>query len=58
MFNVHELFLMLLISVTASTIYRFNPKFRLFFVRNWVLLVVNEKFKIKFKFKFIAFEYV
>ena len=50
---------MLLISVTASTIYRFNPKFRLFFVRNCVLLVVNEKFKIKFKFKFIAqFEYV
>ena len=32
-------------SVTVSTIYCFNPKLRLFFVRNWVLLYINENGK-------------
>ena len=29
-------------SVTVSTIYCFNPKLK-FFVRNWVLMYINEK---------------
>ena len=29
-------------SATVSTIYCFNPELRLCFVRNWVLLYINE----------------
>ena len=29
-------------SVTVWTIFCFNPKLRLFFVRNWILLYINE----------------
>ena len=32
-------------SVNVSTIYCFNPIFRLIFVRNWVLLYINENAK-------------
>ena len=32
-------------SVNVSTIYCLNPKFRLLFVRNWVLLYINENAK-------------
>ena len=32
-------------SVNVSTIYCFNPKFRLFVVRNWVLLYFNDNAK-------------
>ena len=32
-------------SVNVSTIYCLNPKFRLLFVRNWVLLYINENVK-------------
>ena len=38
-FNVHELFS--LFSVFVSTIYRCNPKLKLFFVRNLVLQYIN-----------------
>ena len=31
--------------VTVPRIYSFNPKFRLFFVRNWLLLYINENAK-------------
>ena len=43
MCNVHELFWCF--SVTVSTIYCFHPKFRLFFVRNWILLYINKNAK-------------
>ena len=39
---MHELFWMLQFSVTISAIYCLNPKLRLCFVRNWVLLYINE----------------
>ena len=43
-FNMHEIYFEWS-SVTVSTIYCFNPKLRLFFVRNWVLLYINENGK-------------
>ena len=43
MCNVHELFWCF--SATVSTIYCFHPKFRLFVVRNWILLYIKKNAK-------------